>query len=286
MKLKAFLILTILLLSLSVPAQTKRALVIGLGKQQDPAWNKINGDRDVALLVPVLKSAGYRHIVALTNARATKAAVVRSFKKLTDEARKGDIVYIHFSGHGQRMTDVNSDENDGWDESWIPYDAYRRYGPNDRGEKHLSDDEIAVLLTRLRNKVGKNGDIVVVVDACHSGDSTRDLADSDSVCVRGVFDNFVISKPRARKGAHLPEQWLTLSACKNYQVNFEHPKGYGKLTYAIYSKWKEFGSMSNRQVESAINRFMQQRSLRGRYPQSPVMSGNLQLNEFRKAFAH
>ena len=36
-----------LLLSLSVSAQTKRALVIGLGEQQDKAWNKINGDKDV-----------------------------------------------------------------------------------------------------------------------------------------------------------------------------------------------------------------------------------------------
>lgn len=33
------------MLSLSVTAQTKRALVIGLGEQQDKAWNKINGDK-------------------------------------------------------------------------------------------------------------------------------------------------------------------------------------------------------------------------------------------------
>ena len=41
----------LLLLSLPVQlhAQTKRALVIGLGEQQDKAWNKINGDKDVPL---------------------------------------------------------------------------------------------------------------------------------------------------------------------------------------------------------------------------------------------
>ena len=39
----------LLLLSLPVQlhAQTKRALVIGLGEQQDRAWKKINGDKDV-----------------------------------------------------------------------------------------------------------------------------------------------------------------------------------------------------------------------------------------------
>ena len=50
----------LLLLSLSTNAQTKRALVIGLGEQQDKAWNKINGDKDVALVEGMLKRAGFK----------------------------------------------------------------------------------------------------------------------------------------------------------------------------------------------------------------------------------
>ena len=46
----------LLLLSLSANAQTKRALIIGLGEQQDKAWNKINGDKDVALVQGMLVS--------------------------------------------------------------------------------------------------------------------------------------------------------------------------------------------------------------------------------------
>ena len=46
----------LLLLSLSTNAQTKRALVIGLGEQQDKAWNKINGDKDVAFVEGMLVS--------------------------------------------------------------------------------------------------------------------------------------------------------------------------------------------------------------------------------------
>ncbi len=49
-----------LLLLLSLPmllyAQTKRALVIGLGEQQDKAWNKINGDKDAPLVQVQQKS--------------------------------------------------------------------------------------------------------------------------------------------------------------------------------------------------------------------------------------
>ena len=54
-----------LFLSLAVTAQTKRALVIGLGEQQDKAWNKINGDKDVPLVQGMLKSAGFKSVTQL-----------------------------------------------------------------------------------------------------------------------------------------------------------------------------------------------------------------------------
>ena len=57
-----FITYILLLLSLSVSAQTKRALVIGLGEQQDKVWNKINGDKDVPLVLGMLKSAGFRSV--------------------------------------------------------------------------------------------------------------------------------------------------------------------------------------------------------------------------------
>ena len=50
----------LLLLSLSVTAQTKRALVIGLGEQQDKAWNKINGDKDVPLVQAMQKKCRFQ----------------------------------------------------------------------------------------------------------------------------------------------------------------------------------------------------------------------------------
>lgn len=60
-----FILFYLQLLSLSVSAQTKRALVIGLGEQQDKAWNKINGDKDVPLVLGMLKSAGFKSVTQL-----------------------------------------------------------------------------------------------------------------------------------------------------------------------------------------------------------------------------
>ena len=263
---KATAILFTFFFFLSVPlsAQTRRALVIGIGKQKDASWVKINGDKDVAYVLRILKETGYTDVRTLTDEQATKAGVVSAFKMLTKGCKAGDVVYIHFSGHGQLVTDVNGDEQDGWDEAWIPYDAYLIYGRKDKGEKHLVDDEINVLLTSIKKKIGESGKLLVVVDACHSGDSSR--GDDDEV-VRGVKDEFVIPIKKKGKSAKAPEQWITLSACKDFQINQEMkaPK-VGKLTYAIYMAVQK-GQVDMKEIETLMS------ANRGRLPQTPVLTG-------------
>ena len=86
-----------LLLSLSVTSQTKRALVVGLGQQQDKAWNKINGDKDVPIVQGMLKSAGFKSVTTLVNQQATKVGIIGAFKRMVASCRKGDVVYVHYS---------------------------------------------------------------------------------------------------------------------------------------------------------------------------------------------
>ena len=239
--------------------------MIGIGEQEDKNWAKINGDKDVAYMQKMLKDAGYKEVHALINKQATKARIVIAFNSLANRCQVGDIVYIHFSGHGQLVTDVNGDEEDGWDEAWIPYDAYKKYCKEDKGEKHLVDDEINVLLTAIKNKIGEQGKLLVVVDACHSGDSSR--GDDLNETVRGVYDEFVIPVTRKARTNRPAEQWLTLSACKDYQLNQEMKSPQvGKLTYALYMLSKE-GMLT---IE-AIERFMKR--YRSRLPQAPVLTG-------------
>lgn len=261
-----FLIIVLLILSVSVSAQTRRALVIGIGEQKDKNWAKINGDRDVPYVQQMLNDAGYKDVRTLLNSQATKSGIVAAFKKLSSQCTIGDVVYIHFSGHGQLVTDVNGDEEDGWDEAWIPYDAYLKYDRKDRGEKHLIDDEINVLLTSIRNKIGDSGKLLVVVDACHSGDSSR--GDVDEV-IRGVKDEFVIPIKKKGKTVKAPERWITLSACKDFQLNQEMkaPK-VGKLTYALYMTAQK-GKVNLAEIETIMSTY------RGRLPQTPVLTGEI-----------
>lgn len=284
----------LLMLSLSVTAQTKRALVIGLGEQQDKAWNKINGDKDVPFVQAILKNAGFKSITTLVNRKATKVGIVGAFKRMIASCKQGDVVYIHYSGHGQQMTDVHNDERDGLDECWIPYDACRKASATYHGEKHLTDDELNVYLNAIRHKIGAKGKLLVVIDACHSGDGTR--GDDDEV-VRGVEDTLIVDSLNARglyevfemvrsllmgdngkqkfindKAKPLPERWITISACRSDQVNFEMKKPtVGKLTYALWTELKNSDKVSNGEFMKRIRKFVNRNT--SSRPQQPEMTG-------------
>ena len=223
----------LLLLSLSITAQTKRALVIGLGEQQDKAWNKINGDKDVPFVQAMLKNAGFKSVTILENQQATKVGIVGAFKRMTASCKQGDVVYIHYSGHGQQMTDVHNDEKDGLDECWIPYDACRKASATYHGEKHLTDDELNVYLNAIRNKIGAKGKLLVVIDACHSGDGTR--GDEDEV-VRGVEDTLVVDSLNARGLYETFEMLKSLFMGDNDKEKIINSKAKPLATTCIYVK--------------------------------------------------
>ena len=276
-KIVFFLICHILFcLGITVKAQTKRALIIGLGKQEDATWNKINGDKDIPYILEILNDANYKQIITCVNEQAIKDNIISAFKTLEKSCNYNDIVYIHYSGHGQQMKDIGNDEIDMLDECWIPYDAYRKPCDKDRGEKHLIDDEINQLLINVRNKIGNEGKMLVVIDACHSGDATRGQGET----VRGVEDVFKavksllgISPSGQNTNVHSnSERWITLSACESNQVNIEmNNPNVGKLTYAIYTKVKnkEFGN--NEEFFKRLRFFVNCNT--SSRPQRPTMTG-------------
>ncbi|MBP8726436.1 MAG: caspase family protein [Saprospiraceae bacterium] len=159
----------------------KKALLIGIGNYPaEGGWGSLSSLNDLGLVERALLERGFakEHILVLTDAVATRAGIEeaitsRFFKMLS----RGDIAYIHFSGHGQQMIDISGDEVDGYDECLVPYDSPRKYVEGVyEGERLLTDDELGELLRKLRGKLGENGHLVVAVDACHSGTGTRGIA--------------------------------------------------------------------------------------------------------------
>lgn len=74
-------------------------------------WNNINGTEDVNLLTPILKKQGFA-ITTLLDEQATFDNITAQLSLFADKTKKGDIVYLHFSTHGQPVEDINgSDAN-------------------------------------------------------------------------------------------------------------------------------------------------------------------------------
>lgn len=242
-----------------VQAQTKRALIVGISDygnaKEDPnKWSNISGANDVALLSPLFKQQGYK-VTTLSDAQATYSGITSALKKIAKQSQKGDIVYLHFSMHGQPFEDLNGDEADGWDEALIPVDAQMQYAKGKyEGKNHLIDDELEKYISQIRSKIGTNGQLYVVLDACHSGTSSR----GDEDRVRGVRDGFTRSgkyyTPDRSKEANeyfkIPtakgqSPVTILEACRSYQLNREVRDTatnvwYGSLSYYIAKAMKEY----------------------------------------------
>ena len=239
----------------------KHALIVAIGKYPTQSgWATISSDNDVPLIKSALLKQGFlpQNIATITNEQATKAGITNSFNNLIRKSKEGDIVVFHFSGHGQQVTDTNGDELDGLDEALVPFDAGKT-NLNGSGnlKTHLIDDELNALLGNLRSKVGSKGDVLVFLDACHTGTATRSTDDSDPNAVyRGTNEVFVIpgfekvknstntqtetlyseDQPITRSGTNQISPILIISACSAEQQNKEYQengKGYGSLSYAL-----------------------------------------------------
>ena len=177
-KLYLLLVVSMFLSNLSGFAKNT-ALLIGIGNYDTKAtgWSVIHGNNDIALLEAKLKSNGFS-VDKLVDNKATKRNIKTALSGLVNSAKNGDNIYLHFSGHGQLFTDLNGDEEEGLDQSFVCYDAcfsskYKYSRRNYQGQNHLIDDELFPYLDNLKRKVGKNGNVIVIFDTCYSGGADR-----------------------------------------------------------------------------------------------------------------
>lgn len=243
--------LFLLVLPLVVSAQTNRALFVGINKCLDSNWRPIHGADDRGIVTEMLNKNGYenKNITTLLNEAATKKNIMAALDNLKKQAAKGDYIYVHFSCHGQQIQDDNGDEDDGWDEALIPYDAEVEYKGGEFGRNHLRDDELEIFANEIRWKIGAEGNLVVVLDACHSGTGMR--GGGTKGCVRGETipykrDGYnpttVTNKGQWRLALKDSVGMATItvySACRDNEQNSEYcwdernKRYYGSLSYAL-----------------------------------------------------
>ena len=283
MKLIAHTIIRLLVISslliICFPAQatTKRALLVGISdygtsiNASSNQWSNIHGANDVELVSKTLKKQHFKTTI-ITNRNATAQRIRKELKSLSVSCRKGDVVYIHLSCHGQPFEDKNGDEEDEWDESIIPYDAQKVYIKGKyEGANHILDDELHGYFQRIRQAIGTTGFLCVVIDACHAGGSQRgdDFEDDEPIC-RGTKQAFSPNgkeyRPRINTNGHFVIQTdgksgniIILEACRSYQSNYEikqDGKYYGPLSYYVNKDLSTYSLAPNLKWVQEVKRLM------------------------------
>jgi len=134
--------------------------------------------------------------------RATLVNVREALGWLRRVAKPGDLVLIHFSGHGFQGADDDGDERDGVDEFFVLWDTVDVA----KEDTALRDDEFGEALDRIESQ-----HVVVFFDGCYSGGLSRSLPSS----ARPVADKQDLFSDFSVEGR------LVLSASSESQDAFE-----------------------------------------------------------------
>lgn len=161
-----------------------------------------------------------------------------------------DNIYIHFSGHGTQIIDRDGDEEDGYDECWVPID-FKTNGV-------ISDD----LLNRYFKWFPKNCKVTCVVDACHSS-TCLDLmykVDIDNQKYEVMNNNC--------KCNH--DNITLISGCRSHECSLDVVKKGswgGALTYAILESLNKHQNPSVFKIIEESREYM----LKNNYSQIPQL---------------
>lgn len=156
----------------------KIALLVGVGEYTSEAFitKPLNAEKGVQLMRATLLQQGFldQDIAVLTNADATSEGIRAAFDAHLLQAEQGDRAVFYFYGHGTQIQDDNKEEADLLDEALVPYDGQRSSEKNHRNL--IRDDDLGKWVKTLRDQTGTEGQVLILLDACHSGSGLRGTA--------------------------------------------------------------------------------------------------------------
>ena len=183
----------------------KRALLIGSNYINTPQSRLYGCIQDIINVQDVLiKKYGYmpQNITVLRDdipgQMPTKTAILSALRSLVSSSANCSEIWIHYSGHGTQMKDINGDEKDNLDEAIVPCD-YTVGGL-------ISDD---VLFDIIKMSLCRT---IMCFDSCHSGtvcDLQYSIQYNNGSFVRSVNNNKIITNPNV----------IMISGCRDEQTS-------------------------------------------------------------------
>lgn len=148
----------------------RKALFVGINQYKNYPGSNLNGcvNDANAMATVYTKLLGFTaaDLSIVTDARATKAAIMTELKAMVDGAKAGRYNYLVFSlsSHGSQVPDRGGEEADHYDEAFCPHDLAAKGGQWDPAHI-IVDDELHDLFVQLPPSVL----LEVYLDTCHSG---------------------------------------------------------------------------------------------------------------------
>lgn len=270
----------------------KRALLIGINEYRIAGANLRGCVNDVVNIERALtKYYGFPApaIKKLIDAQATKKKIEAGIKALLKGSKAGDVLFLHYSGHGANAPDLNSDEPDRRDEILCPTDL--------DWKDPLTDDWLRSTIDEM---LPAKVNLTIVMDCCHSGSNTRSLLPPDAPIVNRFLPNpydlievesgrsirgkvrktRATSKPKGKaksRGsldiavADMPEVLLT--GCRDYQTSadaFIAGSYNGALTYHLV---KAINSRKGKLTYRDLHDLASQMIAESKYDQVPQLEG-------------
>lgn len=159
---------------------TPRKLALLVGINQYPSLPLLGCVTDVDLQRHLLiHRFGFnpKDIYTLTDEQATRQGILEAFEEhLIKQAKPGDVVVFHYSGHGSRVLDpdpivtVSSDENSGLNGTFVPVDSPLPDGYPEKGGvvKDIMGHTLFLLMSAVNSE-----NFTAVLDSCYSGGAIR-----------------------------------------------------------------------------------------------------------------
>lgn len=264
----------------------KKAVLIGINRYRVPGADLRGCVNDVKNMQEVLtRYYGFRSsdITTLLDFAATTKAMRAAIRRLVKDARKGDVLLLHYSGHGSNVPDADGDEADGRDEILCPTDLDWKAA--------LTDDWLRKTLDGLRVGVS----LTVVMDCCHSGTNTRAIRPPDAPIVerflpspwdlvaaesgrrlRGTVTGTLRRSGARRRKADVvaaPIKEMLITGCRDTQTSADAFIGgsyNGALTWSLAHAVRDAGgTLTYRQLHER----MLKRLAQDRYTQVPQLEG-------------
>ncbi|MFB2882393.1 caspase family protein [Floridanema aerugineum] len=152
-----------------------------------------------------------------TNIKPTRTGILEAFEEhLIKQAKPGDVVVYHFSGHGSQVFDPDTGASDQLNSTFVPIDREISKSAEQIIVSDVMGETLFLLMSALQTE-----NVAVVLDSCHSGGGKR-----GNLTIRAINGGARVNPSPMERSYQ--EQWLSQMGKSREWLKQERQKSIAK----------------------------------------------------------